>query len=93
MLKVNKILEIENFAIICEFNNGVKKKLNVLPLIQNHSHLQGIDLLQNEIVFKKVAVGEMGEIFWKNIITSKSNDLWNYDISPEFIFYNGTAVR
>ena len=92
MLKIKKIIEITDFVIICEFNNGLKKKLNVSPLIENHKHLNGIEKLQNNMIFKQVAIGDMGEIYWKNIITSKSNELWNYDISPEFIFYNGIAI-
>lgn len=34
----------------------------------------------------------MGEIFWKNIITTSNNEKWNYDISPEFIFHNGITI-
>ena len=92
MLKVKKIIEIKDFAVVCEFDNGSKKKLDVLPLLKNHKHLNGIEKLQNNTIFNQVAIGDMGEIYWKNIITSKSNELWNYDISPEFIFYNGIAI-
>ena len=33
MFKVNQILEIKNFSLIYGFNNGLKKKLDKMPLI------------------------------------------------------------
>ena len=93
VLKVKKIIGIENFTIICEFNTGDKKRIEVLPLILNHSHLNGIEQLNNKSIFNRVAIGECGELYWENIITSKSNEVWNYDISREFIFNFGTSVN
>jgi len=91
--KVKKIIEIQNFAIICEFNTGAQKKIEVLPLLLKHSHLKGIQQLNQKSIFDQVAIGEMGELFWKNVITSKSNEIWNYDISPEFIYHFGINVN
>lgn len=93
MYKVTEVFQIKPFTIVCLFTNGIKKKLEVLPLLQNHAHLQGIDQLKDKAVFNKVAVGEMGEVFWENIITSKTNEKWNYDISPDYIFHNGITIQ
>jgi hypothetical protein len=93
LLKVQKIIEIKPYFIVCEFNNGVKKKLEILPLIENHAHLSGIEQLENLEIFSKASIGAMGEIFWAKIIKSKSNEVWDYDISPEYIFYNGSSME
>jgi hypothetical protein len=92
MFKVKKIIEVTPYSIICELNNGILKKLDILPLIEKHSNFKGIDQLKNKARFESVAIGEMGEIFWKNIITTPKNEKWNYDISPEYIFYNGITL-
>jgi len=93
MFKVKKIIEVTPYSIVCELNNGILKKLDVLPLIENHSNFIGIDQLKNKSIFESVAIGEMGEIYWENIITFSNNEKWNYDISPEFIFHNGITIQ
>jgi hypothetical protein len=92
MFKVKKIVAVTPYSIVCELNNGVKKELNVLPLLEKHANFSGIDQLKDKAIFESVAIGEMGEIFWKNIITTKNNEIWNYDISPEFIYHNGITI-
>jgi hypothetical protein len=92
MFKVKKIIEVSPYSIVCELNNGITKKIDILPLIEKHSNFNGIDQLKNKAIFESVAIGEMGEIFWSNIITTQNNEKWNYDISPEFIFYNGITL-
>jgi len=92
MFKVKKIIAVAPYSIECELNNGILKKLDILPLIEKHANFQGIDQLKNKAIFESVAIGDMGEIFWKNIITTSNNEIWNYDISPEFIFHNGITI-
>ena len=92
MFKVKKIIEVTPYSIVCELNNGILKKLDILPLIEKHANFKGIDQLKDKTTFESVAIGDMGEIFWKNIITTSNNEKWNYDISPEFIFHNGITI-
>lgn len=91
MIKATKIVEIAPYYIVCNLNNGVKKRLEILPLIENQKSIQGVELLKDQKIFESAGIGIMGEIFWKDLITIK-NERWNYDISPEFIFYNGSTV-
>lgn len=93
MLKVVSIDQIEPYVLTCSFNNGSRRKLDVLPLIQKHNHLNGASELLNEAQFKKAQIGEMGEVFWKGIIRNSANETWDYDISPEFIFWEGKEVE
>jgi hypothetical protein len=92
MIKVTKIVEIAPYYIICDMNNGVKKRIEILPLIEKQKKFEGIELLKEKKIFESAGIGEMGEIYWKDLITIK-NEQWNYDISPEFIFYNGSTVK
>jgi hypothetical protein len=37
-------------------------------------------------------LGDFGEIFWSNIVESKDKQLMDYDISPEYFYFNGVVV-
>lgn len=91
MIRVAEIEKKEPYILTCKFNNGLTKKLDILPLIKNHKNLEGIDKLLDTAIFDSVQIGEFGEIVWKNIIKSTYNGeetIWDYDISPEFAFEN-----
>jgi hypothetical protein len=91
MLKVSKILKIDSPFITCEFNNGIVRTIDVGPIIKKHSNLEGIEKLKNPETFSKATIGKFGEIVWDKIITTTYKGeriLWDYDMSPEFIFEN-----
>ena len=92
MLKICHINLLENFTILCTFNNGIKKMIDIMPLLEKHKHLPGIEKLKEKNIFSNARVGIFGEIVWDKIIRftdSKENEMWDYDISPEFVFYHG----
>lgn len=92
MLKISHIKLPGDYTIVCTFNNGITKAINVLPLLEKHKHLPGIEKLKEKNIFLKARIGIFGEIVWDKIIQSANangNELWDYDISPEFVFYNG----
>jgi len=92
MIRVINILEIQQEYIDCELNNGTKKRIALLPLLEKHSNFKGIEQFQNLQFLKNAKIGEFGEIYWKDAITTSSNEKWNYDISPEFINFNGVSI-
>jgi hypothetical protein len=94
MLKVISIDHIQPFEIICSLNDGSKRMIDVKPLLEKHHHFAGIsDLLRKER-FMEVEIGQMGEICWRRVIHFAGNEeLWDYDISPEFIFYEGKQIQ
>ena len=95
MLRVLEIVESSPYYLYCKFNNGVIKKLDVKPIIENHMHLNGVEDLLNETVFKTVKIGEFGEIVWVDIVKTVQDGKeikWDYDISPEFAYQNSTSV-
>ena len=92
MLKISYINLLDDCTILCTFNNGITKAIDVMPLLEKHKHLQGIEKLKEKNIFSKARIGMFGEIVWDKIIRladSKENEMWDYDISPEFVFYNG----
>ncbi len=92
MLKVTKIIEVSSGYLICELNNGLRKKIDIAPLIKRHKKFRGIEKFKNEAFVKTADIGLFGEIYWKEAITTSSNEKWNYDISPEYINAFGETV-
>jgi hypothetical protein len=89
MKKIVEIIEVKAFYITCRFNDGRIATINVKPLLESQQHLQGIEKLYDETIFKKVRIGKMGELVWDNIITTIYDDkqtVWDYDISPELVW-------
>ena len=58
MIKVIQINKVEPYKVECRFNNGISKKLDVYPLIQNHKDLAGIEQLLEVHVLKNVRIGQ-----------------------------------
>ena len=92
MLRVISIDHIEPFYITCSLNNGIRRRVEIKPLIQNHIHFSGISVLLEGPQFMKAEIGELGEIRWRNVIHGSQGELWDYDISPEFVLQNGLQV-
>ena len=92
MLKISHINLLEDYTILCTFNNGITKAIDILPLMEKHKHLTGIEKLKEKNVFSNARIGIFGEIVWDKIIRlsdSGKDEMWDYDISPEFVFYHG----
>jgi Protein of unknown function (DUF2442) len=92
MLKISHINLLEDYTILCTFNNGITKAIDIMPLLEKHKHLSGIEKLKEKNVFSNARIGMFGEIVWDKIIrfsNSGKDEMWDYDISPEFVFYNG----
>lgn len=96
MIRVTEIINKTPFTLVCKFNNGMIRKLDILPIIENHKKLDGVQNLLNESVFNTVRVGEFGEIVWDKIVKNSHNGevtLWDYDISPEYAFEYSILVE
>jgi hypothetical protein len=52
MLQVAKTVTVKPFEVRCLFNNGIEKTIEILPLIENHKHLKGIENLKKEKYFQ-----------------------------------------
>jgi hypothetical protein len=93
MLRIVHIQTLDNYHLAGTFNKGIKKQLNILPLVEEQKHLKGVEKLLDRTLFSTARIGIFGEIVWDNIIEITSPDgettIWDYDISPEFFFVNG----
>lgn len=92
MIQVTQIVAIDNMTIICELSNGARRKLAMLPIIQQHQHINGVSKLKDAEVLKSAKIGEMGEIYWENLVLNSNNEWWNYDISAEFVYLQGEVL-
>ena len=43
-------------------------------------------------ILKNAKIGAFGEIYWKDAVYNSTNEKWNYDISPEYINFNGVSI-
>ena len=92
MIKVINLLDVNKEYIICRLSNNEIKKIYLAPLIVKHRHLKGIEKMEDDTYVKLAAIGMFGEIFWPETIINDEGDKWNYDISPEYVQYEGESL-
>jgi hypothetical protein len=96
MLRVVIILNKENHRLVCQFNNGEIRDLDILPIVSKHKHINGVENILKNDVFESVKIGEFGEILWLNIVKTNTNEgdiYWDYDISPEFAYSESKRLK
>lgn len=62
-----------NYTLLCTFNNGEKRKVDLTPLLSYPAYAE----LKDEKEFERYGVD--GTVFWAN----------GADIAPEYLFENG----
>ena len=95
MIRIDRIIEVAPYYVDCLFNTGELKRIEVLPLLENQQHLNGINQLKDHSIFEKAMIGEIGELKLEKIILSSTDDSgkrWDYDISPEFAYEIGNIL-
>lgn len=76
ILKVNDVEYLGNYTMLCTFNTGEKKKVDLSPLLKYPM----FQTLKDEKQF--VQFGLQDTIFWAN----------GADIAPEYLYDNGTLA-
>ena len=74
MLKVTNGEYLGDYVLLCSFNNGQQKRVDLTPLLQ----YPAFEELKDKNLF--VQFGLDGTIFWSN----------GADVAPEYLFENGT---
>lgn len=95
MIKIIRVFIENPFQLVCEFSNKEVRLLNVLPILEQHKHLNGVSSLFKEENLAKVEIGDLGELTWRKIVISEYNGVttcWDYDISPEFAYLNSKQI-
>ncbi len=77
MLKVEKVEHVKGYYIVCTFNNGEKKKVDISALF----HLPIFAELKDMSEFLKFGLDPF-TVCWEN----------GADIAPNYLYSNGVAV-
>ena len=90
--KIVQITEIGKYYCVCRFSSGIKKKLNIEPLIKAHAGMITKDLFDFSI-FSQVNIGDFGQLYWSDAATMKDENgaliPCEYDISSEYVYHHG----
>ena len=65
------------YTLLCTFNNGERRKVDITPLLK----YPAFEELKDESEFERYGVD--GTVFWAN----------GADIAPEFLYENGTPYK
>jgi len=76
MLKVTDVEYVSGYKLLCSFNNGERKEVDLTPLLEYPAYEE----LKDEKLF--VQFGLDGTIFWAN----------GADIAPEYLLEHGTCA-
>ncbi len=75
LLKVIDVSYVGNYSLMCRFNNGVVKLVDLTPLLQYPAYRE----LKDENAFKQFGLDST--IFWAN----------GADIAPEYLYEHGVT--
>ena len=73
--KVESVKTLENFILLVTFQNGIKKKYDIKPLLEKWQVFK--DLVNISGLFEEVKVDNGGYgIYWNDSIDLSCNELW-----------------
>lgn len=93
MKRLSKISFQDSFNILCLFEGGEERVLDLKKVIKDQYKSKILD----PETFPKAQIGIFGEIFWENIGVIKNlkgeSEACNYDISPEYAYMNSKPTN
>ena len=96
MIKATEIITINPFKIVCRFNNGEVKQIDLENVINSANQFVNKKKLLEKEFFKQAAIGQFGELYWENAAYFKNENgeliPCEYDLSPEFIYHNSNKI-
>lgn len=94
MIKTLEILSVNLFSIICKFNTGEIKVLEMDKVLSTTDKYSKQILDPTKI--KLVKIGEFGQLYWENMAEMRDIDgkmiPCEYDLSPEFVYANSSPI-
>lgn len=90
---IKRVYTKNNYILICEFENKVKKKYNVEKLVKKYSIFKK---LEDKNLFKSVVVDKGGYgISWNEEIDLAAEEIWENgeDVCPEDLYYNSRPIK
>ncbi len=96
MLKAVEIINSNPYKIVCKFNTGEIREINLENLILESNSLVNKEKLLDPAFFNKAAIGNFGELFWENAayIRDLKGEMISceFDLSPEFVYFNSKNI-
>ena len=93
MLKIETIQILETYKLLCVFNTGEKRILDIQSTLDLANEY--VKRIVQPETFKKVKIGDFGQIYWENIAEMKDlNGVTfpcEFDMSPEFVYHNSAS--
>ena len=71
MVKPIKIIDVKPYEIVCEFNNGEVKKINMEQVFKSSNPNINTQKLLTPDFFVSVELGELGQLYWKSAAKMK----------------------
>ena len=95
MKKIEKILIKQPYQLICVFNNGEKRLLDLKNVVDEDDKY--FKKIFNPHVFHQTKIGELGELYWDNLAEIKNLDgdliKCAYDISPDLAYMKSQPIE
>ena len=95
---MNEIIKIsfqKPFKILCSFNNGEQRILDLESLLDKSGKYSS--KVFNDNVFKTAKIGSFGQIYWEGIAEMKDLDNktipCEYDICPDYAYMNSLPIE
>ena len=96
MIKAVEIIDVNQYNIICKFNNGEVKQINLEKFILESNSFVNKQKLLDPLFFKQAEIGNLGQLYWANAAYFKDENgnkmSCEFDLSPEFIYHNSVIV-
>lgn len=94
MYKIINISFLDDYKIVCHFNNGEVRMLDLSKSLDLSSKFAQ-KVIEND-TYKKAKIGLFGEILWEEIGEMKDYDgsviACAYDISPEYAYFHSVKI-
>jgi hypothetical protein len=95
MRKIVEIKVLQPYLIVCKFDNGETRMLNLEEVMDKNGPLSK-QVFEGE-KFKEVQIGDSGELFWLGIAEMKTKEgdtiPCEYDICPDFAYMNSIPLE
>lgn len=90
MRKITTISFLDHYKILCTFDNGEAKVLDLKEILKD----KYAEKILTPETFTKAQIGSLGEIYWENMAEIKNLkgeiEPCNYDISPDLAYQVST---
>jgi hypothetical protein len=80
---IKKILDIEEYTVVCLFNTGEVRRVDLLEIVKKYYHINDglVSQLHDKNYFKTVQLDSYGTLFWENGVDFDPDNLYKMSSS------------